>query len=131
MNLDAVAKRVSSLPPRLLDVLACLSEGMSNSQIAAELGYKNARSVATLTHDITKRLGLLDVHSRIEKRQLAAEAFRKATLRTVKIELNKISLPTLESLCGERMRTLARQGYQVQTVEVVFRKAVPIDRLGD
>jgi DNA-binding NarL/FixJ family response regulator len=90
LNLNAVAKRVSSLPPRLLDVLACLSEGMSNSQIAAELGYKNASSVATVIHETTKRLGLLEVYSRIEKRQLSAEAFRKATLRTVKIKLNKI-----------------------------------------
>lgn len=58
MQLVIVAKRVSSLPPHLLDVAACVSEGMSNGQVAERLGYKNARTVGTLVCEINKKLGL-------------------------------------------------------------------------
>src|SRR5437016_8701339 len=78
MNLDAVAKRISRISPSHLPVLACLAEGMSNSQIAVKLGYKSPKSVATIIYGIYKTLGLDDVHSRTEKRQLVADAFRKA-----------------------------------------------------
>jgi DNA-binding NarL/FixJ family response regulator len=64
MNLEIIAKRVASLPPHLRDVLACLSEGMSNRQIAERLGYKNRRTVGTLVYEINKKLGLERMSSR-------------------------------------------------------------------
>src|SRR5438270_14048494 len=78
MNLDALAKRISSISRSHLPVVACLAEGMSNSQIAVKLGYKSPKSVATIIYGIYKTLGLDDVHSRTEKRQLVADAFSQA-----------------------------------------------------
>jgi hypothetical protein len=52
MNLDAVAKRISDISRSHLPVLDCLAEGMSNSQIAVKLGYKNQKTVATIIYDL-------------------------------------------------------------------------------
>src|SRR6266513_1501095 len=87
MLIDAVAERVSSLPPYLLNILACLSEGMSNRQIAEALGYKNARTVGTLVSEINKKLRLKKMYSRIEQRKVAADAFRIANTGIVRIKI--------------------------------------------
>ena len=83
MQLALAAKRVSSLPPHLLDVVACVSEGMSNRQVAERLGYKNARTVGTLVYEINKKLGLERISSRTEKRRLLIDAFRTARTSAV------------------------------------------------
>ena len=44
MIIDELAERVSSLPSMLLRVLALMSEGLSNGQIAAKLGITPRRS---------------------------------------------------------------------------------------
>src|SRR5207237_9822466 len=74
MNLNDAAKRVASIPPSRLPVLACVSEGMSNRQIADKLGYKNGHSVATIVYEIAKQLGIESVYWRREKRKLTAQA---------------------------------------------------------
>jgi hypothetical protein len=131
MNLAIVAKRVSSLPPHLRDVLACLSEGMSNGQIAARLGYKNKLTVGTLVYEINKKLGLEGMSSRTEQRQLATDAFRAACTRSfVRIKMapfsgaiSRADTIRLDATTADRLRSLQRLGYQVEALELVLRKA--------
>jgi len=66
LNIDELADRVSSLPLTLLRVLALMSEGLSNGQIAAKLGYNNRRVVATYVSLINKKLGLTKIESNHE-----------------------------------------------------------------
>ena len=47
MNIDDIASRIPSLSAGLIKILASMSEGMSNSQIAKELRYKNEHIVST------------------------------------------------------------------------------------
>jgi DNA-binding NarL/FixJ family response regulator len=47
ISIDAIAKRIPAVRPTYKRVLACLSEGLSNTEIALKLGYKNERSVAS------------------------------------------------------------------------------------
>src|SRR5512138_1603646 len=101
-NIDEAAKCVSALPQALLRVLACMSEGMSNSQIASRLGYKNARTVATLVYEIIKRLGFAQIASRQEKRQLAVEAFKTSILNEVKVSIS----PTPDELAELKTITI-------------------------
>ena len=129
MLIDAVAERVSSLPPYLLNILACLSEGMSNRQIAEALGYKNARTVGTLVSEINKKLRLKKIYSRIEQRKVAADAFRIANTGIVRIKILphrdatiRTKTITLNADTAERMSSLVAQGYKVETLEVVLRK---------
>ena len=132
MNINALSKRVSSLPPRYLDILACMAEGMSNHQIASALGYKTHYTVATLISGINKRLGLQNVFSRIEKRHLAASAFRRSNAGLVRMSLS----PKAEGIMGTntialssrdagRVTTLLRQGYEIESIEIVLRPALP------
>jgi DNA-binding NarL/FixJ family response regulator len=83
-NTDSADKQVSSLPLHLLGVLALMSEGMSNGQIASKLGYKNAATVSSLVYEVYKRFGLAGIFSRQEKRQLATEAFKQSNASTIK-----------------------------------------------
>lgn len=129
MDVDIVAKRVSSLPPHLRDVLACLSEGMSNGQIAERLGYKNARTVGTLVYEVNRKLGLERMFSRTEQRQLASDAFRAAHTRSVRIKISPFlgsishgNAITLDPDTADRMRSLQRQGYEIEALEVILRQ---------
>ncbi|WP_107436230.1 helix-turn-helix transcriptional regulator [Streptomyces hyaluromycini] len=47
----------AGLVPRELDVLRLLAEGLDTAEIAAKLSYSE-RSIKTIVHDLTKRLGL-------------------------------------------------------------------------
>ena len=127
MNIKPVAKRISSLPRPYLDILACISEGMSNYQIASKLGYKNTHSVATLIHEIYKRIGLADVFSRTEKRHLAGEAFKISNADLAKITLSLdgddiTDIVTYSLRRADRVRSVLGQGYEIDSIEVVFRK---------
>jgi len=100
---------------------------MSNHQIASKLGYKNTRSVATLIYEINKRIGLMGVFSRIEKIQLAGEAFKISNADLAKITLllngNDITdIVTYSLRRADRVRSVLGQGYEIDSIEVVFRK---------
>ena len=131
MSINALAKRVLSLPPRYLAILACMAEGMSNHQIASALGYKTHYTVATLISGINKRLGLQNVFSRIEKRHLAANAFRRSNAGLVRMKLSPkaegigTNTLTLSSRDAGRLTSLLRQGYEIEAVEIVLRPAFP------
>ena len=127
MNIKPVAKRISSLPRPYLDILACISKGMSNHQIASKLGYKSTHSVATLIHEIYKRIGLADVFSRTEKRQLAGDAFKMSNTDLAKITLSLnaddiTDIVTYSLRRAGRVRSVLGQGYEIDSIEVVFRK---------
>lgn len=130
MNLEIIAKRVASLPPHLRDVLACLSEGMSNRQIAERLGYKNRRTVGTLVYEINKKLGLERMSSRTEQRRLVGDAFRAACPRNVvrikmsssRAVMSRANTIRLNADTADRMRSLQRQGYEIEALEVILRK---------
>jgi hypothetical protein len=127
MNLAILAKRVSSLPPHLHDLLACVSEGMSNGQIAERLGYKNALTVGTLVYEINKKLGLNRISSRTEKRRLLADAFRTArTTSVVRIKMSPVL--ALDANTGDRLRSLLRRGYEIEAFEVILRKPSLVSR---
>jgi hypothetical protein len=128
-NIDEAATRVSALPKALLKVLACVSEGMSNTQIASRLGYKNAGTVGTLVYEINKRLGLAQIASRQEKRQLAIDAF-KSSADPVRVPI----IPIFDKVAGlntitigieyaAQIRSLFEQGYELEAVEVILRKS--------
>jgi len=127
MNLNDAAKRVSSIPPSRLPVLACVSEGMSNRQIADKLGYKNGHSVATIVYEIAKQLGVEGVYSRTEKRQFTADAYRQAkrnVSKSLSLDVGKLeddrAIP-IRGPSGSKLRALLRQGYEVERVEVILR----------
>src|SRR5437764_10726380 len=129
MNPEIIAKRVASLPPHLQDVLACLSEGMSNRQIAERLGYKNTRTVGTLVYEINKKLGLEGMSSRTEQRRLVGDAFRAACPRNVvRIKMSssrgvmsRANTIRINGDAADRMRSLQRQGYEIEEAETVLR----------
>jgi len=134
MHIDNVA-RVSSLQPYLLNVLACISEGMSNSQIAKALGYKNAPTVNTLAYEIYKTLGLEKLSSRTEKRQLASNAFREANTGIIRIRISPFRdvmmgalTITLNPDTADRVSFLLRKGYEVDKLEMILRKPPPVSR---
>ena len=134
MNLDAVAKRISRISPSHLPVLACLAEGMSNRQIAVKLGYKSHKSVATIICGICKTLGLDDVYSRTEKRQLVADAFRqtRTDIRRIIVstDIKKTKDERHIAISGQSTRALAslrRQGYEIARIEVILRKRPVLD----
>ena len=127
MNLNDAAKRVSSIPPSRLPVLACVSEGMSNRQIADKLGYKNGHSVATVVYEIAKQLGIEGMYSRTEKRQFTADAYRQAkrnVSKSLSLDVGKLeddrAIP-IRGPSGSKLRALLRQGYEVERVEVILR----------
>jgi DNA-binding CsgD family transcriptional regulator len=135
MHIDNIAELVSSLRPHLLDVLACISEGMSNRQIAEALGYKNARTVGTLVYHIYKKFGLEKLYSRTEKRQLATNAYRNGNTGVARIRISPFldamigaETITLEAHIADRVSLLRRQGYEVETIEVTLRKAPAVPR---
>jgi DNA-binding CsgD family transcriptional regulator len=130
MNIDEIAERVSSLQRALLNVLAHMSEGLSNRQIAAKLRYSSRRVVASYVHLINKELGLTKIQSRLEKRHLAVEAFRKSRRKsrfpTVKVRVSIGSKPTFDGnsiriseISADQMRSLLEKGYQIEAVELV------------
>jgi len=119
MQLALAAKRVSSLPPHLLDVVACVSEGMSNRQVAERLGYKNARTVGTLVYEI--KLGLERISSRTEKRRLLIDAFRTARNKSV-VRIKMSPVLALDANTADRLRSFLRRGYEIEALEVILRK---------
>ena len=121
MQLALAAKRVSSLPPHLLDVVACVSEGMSNRQVAERLGYKNARTVGTLVYEINKKLGLQRISSRTEKRRLLIDAFRMARTKSV-VRIKMSPVLALDANTADRLRSFLRRGYEIEALEVILRK---------
>ena len=121
MQLALAAKRVSSLPPHLLDVVACVSEGMSNRQVAERLGYKNARTVGTLVYEINKKLGLDRISSRTEKRTLLIDAFRTARTESV-VRIKMSPVLALDANTADRLRSFLRRGYEIEALEVILRK---------
>ena len=116
MQLALAAKRVSSLPPHLLDVVACVSEGMSNRQVAERLGYKNARTVGTLVYEINKKLGLDRISSRTEKRRLLIDAFRTARTRSV-VRIKMSPVLALDANTADRLRSFLRRGYEIEALQ--------------
>ena len=121
MQLALAAKRVFSLPPHLLDVVACVSEGMSNRQVAERLGYKNARTVGTLVYEINKKLGLERISSRTEKRRLLIDAFRTARTKSV-VRIKMSPVLALDANTADRLRSFLRRGYEIEALEVILRK---------
>ena len=126
-HINDAAKRVSSIPPSRLPVLVCVSEGMSNRQIADKLGYKNGHSVATVVYEIAKQLGIEGVYSRTEKRQITADAYRQAkrnVSKSLSLDVGKLeddrAIP-IRGPSGSKLRALLRQGYEVERVEVILR----------
>ena len=129
MNVDDVASRIPFLSAGLIRILASMSEGMSNGQIAEKLGHKNVGSVSTYISLINKQLNLTSVDSRIEKRQIAIEAFRRWRGSAVKIEIF-----TSEEIMGQilqksanvsvdKIKSLLKTGYELDSIEMVFRRA--------
>jgi transposase len=127
MQLALAAKRVSSLPPHLLDVVACVSEGMSNRQVAERLGYKNARTVGTLVYEINKKLGLERISSRTEKRRLLIDAFRTARTKSV-VRIKMSPVLALDANTADRLRSFLRRGYEIEALEVILRKPSLVSR---
>ena len=127
MQLALAAKRVSSLPPHLLDVVACVSEGMSNRQVAERLGYKNARTVGTLVYEINKKLGLDRISSRTEKRRLLIDAFRTARTKSV-VRIKMSPVLALDANTADRLRSFLRRGYEIEALEVILRKPSLVSR---
>jgi DNA-binding CsgD family transcriptional regulator len=126
MNIHEIAERVSSLQGALLNVLAHMSEGLSNRQIAAKLGYSNAHVVATYVSLINKVLGLTKIPSVMEKRYLAVEAFRKSRVAPVKVRVSIGPKPTIDAntiriseISADQIRSLLEKGYQIEAVELV------------
>jgi DNA-binding CsgD family transcriptional regulator len=126
MNIDEIAERVSSLQRALLNVLAHMSEGLSNRQIAAKLRYSSHRVVASYVHLINKELGLTKIQSSLEKRHLAVEAFRKSRFPPVKVRVSIGSKPTFDGnairiskISADQLRSLIEKGYQIEAVELV------------
>ena len=111
----------------LLSVLALMSEGLSNGQIAAKLGYNNRRVVGTYVYMINKELGLTKIQSTQEKRQLAIEAFRKSRAAPVKIQVSIRSKSTIVSntisiskKASGRIKSLVEKGYEIDAVELTL-----------
>jgi transposase len=127
MQLALAAKRISSLPLHLLDVVACVSEGMSNRQVAERLGYKNARTVGTLVYEINKKLGLDRISSRTEKRRLLIDAFRTARTRSV-VRIKMSPVLALDANTADRLRSFLRRGYEIEALEVILRKPSLVSR---
>src|SRR6266550_7879595 len=121
MNIDDIASRIPSLSAGLIKILASMSEGMSNSQIAKELRYKNEHIVSTYIFLINKRLCLIKIASRIEKRQIAIEAFKRlrASTVTVHISPSKIGriLDNSEIISVDRVKSLLTTGYELDSIE--------------
>jgi len=129
MNIDDIASRIPSLSSALLKVLASMSEGMSNGQIAEKLGYKNVRSVSTYISLINKKLSLTSVNSRIEKRQIATEAFKRSHKSAVTIEIfpsGEVIKPILQNsgiVSADKVNSLLTTGYELDSIEMVFRRS--------
>src|SRR5262249_16354839 len=127
MNIDELAERVSSLPSMLLSVLAQMSEGLSNRQIAAKLGYNSGRDVGTYVYMINKELGLTKIQSVHEKRHLAVEAFRKSRPEPVKVRvsisskaIDASSTISISRKAADRIRSLIEKGYKIDAVELTL-----------
>ena len=109
-----------------MNVLAHMSEGLSNRQIAAKLGYSGHRVVASYVSLINKELGLTKIQSRLEKRHLAVEAFRKSGAAPVKVRISIGSQPIIDAdtirisaISAGHIRSLLKKGYQIEAVELV------------
>ena len=77
MDMTNLAHRAASLPPILWKILALLSRGLSNEQIADEMKY-STRSITVMVGQIYQHLGISkNVRSSTEKRQLASDAFKR------------------------------------------------------
>src|SRR5262249_43144083 len=130
MHIDDLVKRVSLLSAELLKVLAQMTEGLSNGQIASRLGYANAHVVGTYVYMINKELGLTKIHSILEKRQLAIEAFKKSQAGRVKVQVpigSEASITSngiaISEASAEQIRSLVANGYQMASIELVHRAA--------
>ncbi len=129
MNIDDIASRIPSLSAGLIKILASMSEGMSNSQIAKELRYKNEHIVSTYIFLINKRLCLTKIASRIEKRQIAIEAFKRLRASTVTVHIapSKVIIGRIldnsEVVSVDQVKLLLTTGYELDSIEMVFRKS--------
>ena len=117
------------LKPHQLEVLDCLSEGMSNLQIAAELRYKNARTAATIIYNINKELGLDGVYSTIERRTLLINAYKKYSTTVINIPMAEDQIARLIRAhaidlngSAKQIESLLRRGYRLERVEIIFRR---------
>ena len=124
MNLSDRVRRVEALPPRQRDVLAHVALGMSNSQIARALGYKNTRTVASLVNQIYAKIGLRHIVSIIEKRELAAQAFREAADQVLQITVTAkdIDQLPLADTTSRQLQSALQRGYKVESISIVLRK---------
>jgi len=137
MHIDDVAKRVPVLSMPLRRVLACMSEGMSNSKIAEKLGLSNAGCVGTYVHLINKELGLTGIPSSTEKRQLAIDAFKKSVVDTIRVPIGLSNEQirgwrniAIDTDCAAQISALLTRGYAIETIEVVLRKP-PASRMNE
>jgi len=128
MHNDDLPDRVSLLSAQLLNVLALMAEGLSNTQIASSVGYKNAHVVATYVHMINKALGLTNIHSALEKRYLAIEAFKKIRAEPLKIQVSigpeaciKSNAIAISKVSADQIRSLVARGYEMASVELIPR----------
>src|SRR5262249_13754103 len=137
MHIDDVAERVPALSKALRQVLACMSEGMSNRTIAEKLGLSNAGCVGTYVYLINKELGLTGIPSSTEKRQLAIDAFKKSVVATIKVPIALSNEQirgwrniAIDTDCAAQISALLTQGYTIETIEVVLRKP-PASRMNE
>jgi DNA-binding CsgD family transcriptional regulator len=129
MDIDEIVSRIPSLSSALFKVLASMSDGMSNGQIAEKLGYKNVRIVSTYISLINRQLNLTSINSRIEKRQIAIEAFKKSRNSAVTVEIfpsGEVIKPILEQsgiVSADKVKSLLTTGYELDSIEMVFRRS--------
>jgi DNA-binding CsgD family transcriptional regulator len=129
MDIDEIVSRIPSLSSALFKVLASMSDGMSNGQIAEKLGYKNVRIVSTYISLINRQLNLTSINSRIEKRQIAIEAFKKSRNSAVTVEIfpsGEAIKPILEQsgiVSADKVKSLLTTGYELDSIEMVFRRS--------
>jgi hypothetical protein len=128
MHIDDLADRVSFLSAELLNVLAHMADGLSNGQIASRVGYNNAHVVGTYVYMINKALGLTNIHSSLEKRYLAIEAFKKSRAGSLNIQISvgpeagiKSNGIAISKVSADQIRSLVAKGYEIASVELIRR----------
>jgi hypothetical protein len=128
MHIDDLADRVSFLSAELLNVLAHMADGLSNGQIASRVGYNNAHVVGTYVYMINKALGLTNIHSSLEKRHLAIEAFKKSRAGSLNIQISvgpeagiKSNGIAISKVSADQIRSLVAKGYEIASVELIRR----------
>src|SRR3954449_198105 len=78
---------------------------------------------------INKRLCLTNIASRIEKRQIAIEAFKRLRASTVTVHISSSKviicriLDNSEVVSVDQVKLLLATGYELDSIEMVFRKS--------